>query len=336
MKEILLSYVVPVYNTEAYVIKCLETIVNQDINPDEYEVIVVDDGSPDNSRTIVEDYTRTHQQVRLISQPNGGLSAARNTGIKHARGHYLHFVDSDDYLVPGMMNSLLQRAVNQNLDILFFNYQNVDMQGQPISTDRVVEFPSTSPMSGYDFLCTHPMIPYAWRFLLSREYLDKNGHRFDTSILICEDGPFMAHILPNAGNVAYEDAVAYCYVNRGDSFMHNPDPEHLRRRLLSQVDAAASINEAITHFESTTGLTSPKSVAGMRNVYLYFSMTKALTCGCVDDVLQHIKQAGLYPFPCVGPEANYFGKKWAVIHRLMMCPGIWKFLSKIYCLIKKK
>ena len=335
MKEILLSYIVPVYNTEAYVIKCLDTIVNQGINPDDYEVIVVDDGSPDNSRAIIEEYISTHQQVRLISQPNGGLSAARNTGIDNARGRYLHFVDSDDYLEQGMMADLLQRAVSLNLDILFFNYKNVDMHGHAISTDRVLEFPSTPPMTGYDFLSNHPMIPYAWRFLLSRDYLDKTGYRFDTSILICEDGPFMAHILPSAKSVAYEDAVVYCYVNRGDSFMHNPNPEHLRRRMLSQVDAAASINEAISQFESASGLTAPKSVEGMRNVYLYFSMTKALTCGCVDDVLQHIKQAGLYPFPCVGPEANYTGKKWAVIHRLMMCPGIWKFLSKIYCLVKK-
>ena len=335
MKDILLSYIVPVYNTEAYVIKCLDTIIDQGINPDEYEVIVVDDGSPDNSRAIIQEYIQTHQQVRLISQPNGGLSAARNTGIDNAHGRYLHFVDSDDYLVPGMMNSLLQRAVNQNLDILFFNYQGVDMQGNPIAAGKVVDFPSTQPMTGYDFLKTHSMIPYAWRFLLSRDYLDKVGYRFDTSIRICEDGPFMARILPNAESVVYEDSIAYCYVNRGDSFMHNPNPEHLRRRLLSQVDAAASINEAITQFESSTGLPSPKSVAGMRNVYLYFSMTKALTCGCVDDVLQHIKQAGLYPFPCVGPEANYTGKKWAIIHFLMMRPCIWKFLSKIYCMVKK-
>jgi len=336
MKEILLSYIVPVYNTEAYVIHCLDTIINQGIDADDYEVIVVDDGSPDNSRTIIEGFCRSHPQVRLISQANGGLSAARNTGIAHARGRFLHFVDSDDYLEQGMMDSLLQRALNQNLEILFFDYKGVDMQGNDISTNRGVGFPTTSPMTGYDFLTSHPMIPYAWRFLISRDYLDKTGYRFDTSILICEDGPFMARILPNASKVAYEDVIVYCYVNRGDSFMHNPNPEHLRRRLLSQVDAAASIHEAITQFELTTGKTCPKSVDGMKNVYLYFSMTKALTCGCVDDVLQHIRDVGLYPFPCIGPEANYAGMKWTVIHRLMMVPWLWKLLSKIYCLNKKR
>ena len=91
----------------------------------------------------------------------------------------------------------------------------------------------------------------------------------------------------------------------------------------------------IRDFEERTGTKAPASVAGLRNVYLYFSMTKALTCGYVDQVLNRIRQAGLFPFPCVGPEANYVGFKWKVIHRLMMCPGVWKLLSMIYCKIKK-
>ncbi|MBQ3730849.1 MAG: hypothetical protein II905_03755, partial [Muribaculaceae bacterium] len=70
-------------------------------------------------------------------------------------------------------------------------------------------------------------------------------------------------------------------------------------------------------------------------VYLYFSMTKALTCGMVDEVVDRIRQAGLYPFPCVGPEANYDGVKWKVIHWPMMHPRLWSFLSKIYRMIKK-
>ena len=72
----------------------------------------------------------------------------------------------------------------------------------------------------------------------------------------------------------------------------------------------------------------------MRNVYLYFSMTKALTCGLVDEVLERIRKAGLFPFPCIGPEADYHGPKWKIIHRLMMVPGLWRFLSKIYQMIK--
>jgi glycosyltransferase involved in cell wall biosynthesis len=334
MKEILLTYIVPVYNTENYVIKCLQSIVNQGIAEDEYEVVVVDDGSPDNSKAVIQDFIATHHQVRLISQANAGLSAARNTGIDNARGRYLHFVDSDDFLVPGTMGPLLKRAVDENLDMLLFNFKNVDSDGNPIS-DRAVKHTTTPLMTGYDYLCNHAMIPYAWLFLLSRDHINKMGLRFDTSLRYCEDGPFSARILPNAKRVAYNDTVVYCYVNRENSIMHDTNIEHLRRRMNCQVDAAASINEAITAFEADCGVLAPKSVAGMRNVYLYFAMTKALTSGCVDEVLQRIRQAGLFPFPCVGPEANYYGKKWKVIHTLMMRPRLWAFLSKVYRLIKK-
>ena len=74
---------------------------------------------------------------------------------------------------------------------------------------------------------------------------------------------------------------------------------------------------------------------GVRNVYLYFSMTKALTCGLVDEVLDRIRQAGLFPSPCVGPEANYHGVKWKVIHWLDDASPLVAFLSKIYRMIKK-
>ncbi len=334
MKEILLTYVVPVYNTAPYVVKCLQSIVNQGIDEADYEVVVVDDGSPDNSKAIIQEFITTHPQVRLISQANAGLSAARNTGIDNARGRYLHFVDSDDYLEPGMMEPLLRRAVEENLDMLLFNYMNVDSEGKPMS-GPVVKHATTPVMTGYEYLSAHAMIPYAWLFLLSRDHINRMGLRFDTSLRYCEDGPFSARILPNAERVAFSDAVVYCYVNRENSIMHDTDIEHLRRRMNCQVDAAASINEAITAFEAERGLTAPASVAGMRNVYLYFAMTKALTCGCVDEILQRIRQAGLYPFPCVGPEANYFGKKWKIIHALMMRPRLWRFLSSVYRVIKR-
>jgi hypothetical protein len=169
-----------------------------------------------------------------------------------------------------------------------------------------------------------------WRFIIRRDYLERERLRFDTSLIACEDGALISRFLLNAGRVAHDDTVAYCYVNRSDSAMHNPDRDHLRRRIFSQVDAAVSINATARQFEEQTGKRAPASVYGVRNVYLYFSMTKALTCGLVDEVLDRIRQAGLFPFPCVGPEADYQGVKWKLIHSLMMRPRLWKLLSNIY------
>ena len=330
MNEILLTYIIPVYNTERYVLRCLQSIVNQQLWPDDYEVLVVDDGSTDGSRAVVEAFAAKHRQVKLLTQQNAGVSAARNLAMDNARGRYLMFVDSDDRLGDDVIHRLVQRAIDDDLDVLSFNYECEDAQGNVLPHSREDNYATTPVVTGYDFLQVHSMTPYVWRFLLRREYLQQGGWRFDPSLIVCEDGALIARFLLNAPRMAHEDTIAYCYVNRSDSAMHNPDKEHLRRRVFSQVDAAASINATARQFEAKAGHPAPASVDGVRNVYLYFSMTKALTCGMVDEVLDRISKAGLYPFPCVGPEADYHGAKWKIIHRLMMVPGLWKLLSKIY------
>ena len=89
----ILSIIIPVYNVEQYIGKCLDSCLNQDLPKDEYEIVVVDDGSPDNSSSIVEGYMKKYSNIRLIHRENGGLSAARNTGLKEAKGENERFVD---------------------------------------------------------------------------------------------------------------------------------------------------------------------------------------------------------------------------------------------------
>lgn len=335
MDGLLLSYIIPLYNTEAYIVRCLRSIIAQDLPEGGYEVIVVDDGSTDGGRELVEALAAEHPQVRLLSQTNAGVSAARNKALDAARGRFVQFVDSDDYLAGDMMQSLLQRAIDESLDVLVFNYNCVDADGNDRPHDRDDNYPSTAAMTGVDYLEHHSMTPYVWRFLVRRDYLNQGNWRFDTSLIVCEDGALIARFLLNAPRVAHDGSAPYNYASRGDSAMHNPDPEHLKQRIFSQVDAAISIDEVIKHYESQTGLKAPASVAGVRNVYLYFSLTKAMTCGLVEEVVARMRRSGLYPFPCVGPEANYYGMKWKVIHRVMMNLPLWTFLSKVYRLIKK-
>ena len=95
-----LSIIIPVYNVEPYIAKCLDSCLQQDLPADEYEIIVVNDGSPDNSVVIVKDYMQRYLNVRLVNRENGGLSAARNTGLAHANGYYVAFLDDDDEWVP--------------------------------------------------------------------------------------------------------------------------------------------------------------------------------------------------------------------------------------------
>ena len=335
MSNVLLTYIVPVYNTAPYLPKCLQSLVNQGLQPDEYEVIAVDDGSKDDSREVIEAFAKDHPQVRLITQANAGVSAARNRALDLAHGRFVQFVDSDDYLEENVMGPLLHRAVDDNLDVLMFNFKWVDTDDNFIKMSKPRDDMSTTPvMSGTEFLSQYTLMQYVCWYLVSLEHLNNLNLRFDTSLIACEDGALAAKFLLHARQVAFSDAAPYCYVNRSDSAMNNTNRDHLRRRIFSQIDAAALINSSIKEYEATTGAQSPASVAGLRNLYLFFSMTKSLTCGCVDEAVAHMRELGLYPFPCIGPETNYIGTKWKILHGLMMHPKLWALLSWIYGKVK--
>ena len=112
----LISVIVPVYNVEAYIAKCIESIQNQSYQ--HLEIILVDDGSTDDSGDICDQYAAYDDRIKVIHQENGGISAARNTGIETANGDYITFVDSDDYIAPNMYEDMLNILKDNDLDIL--------------------------------------------------------------------------------------------------------------------------------------------------------------------------------------------------------------------------
>ena len=119
--QIELSIIVPVYNVEMYVKECLQSLVNQTLDKDNYEIIIVNDGSKDKSLEICKEFEEKYDYVKLISQENKGLGAARNLGIKNSRGMYIGFVDSDDYVREDMFEKLLNCAKKDDVDMVICN-----------------------------------------------------------------------------------------------------------------------------------------------------------------------------------------------------------------------
>ena len=119
MKEVKLSIIVPVYNTEKYIVNCLDSLVNQ--NLEEIEIICVNDGSTDRSLEILERYAGEDERIRIITKENDGLGAARNTGIDAAQGKYIGFVDSDDFADPNMFRLLVKAAESADADVAIGN-----------------------------------------------------------------------------------------------------------------------------------------------------------------------------------------------------------------------
>lgn len=126
MKELLLSIIIPVFNVEKFIRPCLESVFNQGLENEEFEVLLVDDGCTDKTLSLVESYQKIHSNVYIIHQKNQGPASARNNGMRHAKGEYILFVDSDDLLIENSIRTMLEIAIANSLDILKTKITTID------------------------------------------------------------------------------------------------------------------------------------------------------------------------------------------------------------------
>ena len=153
MKKIKVSIIVPVYNVEEYLARCLDSLVNQSLK--DIEIIVVNDGSPDNSQKIIDNYCKKYKNIKSFIKKNGGLSDTRNFGIKKSHGDYLIFIDSDDYVKETMLEKMWNVAINKNVDIVVCNciqvYENGFEQeiksNLEMSDDNIKNYLISPPMA---------------------------------------------------------------------------------------------------------------------------------------------------------------------------------------------
>ncbi|MBR1698721.1 MAG: glycosyltransferase family 2 protein [Bacteroidales bacterium] len=160
--ESLISVIVPVYNVAEFVLPCLKSIAGQTYK--NFECIVVDDGSTDNSGIVCEQFCQQDNRFHLIHQSNLGLGPARNTGVRLSRGEYILFVDSDDYLLPGTLSCAYQLIVSGSYDIAIFGFNKTDHAGVPFKTKTPSEKIWT--LTGEEALCTLFFGPTYERYLM--------------------------------------------------------------------------------------------------------------------------------------------------------------------------
>ena len=127
----LISVVVPIYNVEQYLERCIDSILHQTY--EHLEIILVDDGSPDNSGAICDSYLSLDQRIKVIHKRNGGLSDARNAGLEMASGEFIAFIDSDDTIMPEMIEKLYERIDTDRSDMAFCGYRQVSQNGDILS-----------------------------------------------------------------------------------------------------------------------------------------------------------------------------------------------------------
>ena len=225
----LLSIVVPTYNVERYIANCLESLLKQDVAIDSYEVIIVNDGSTDESARIAELYSNTYTNVRVIHQENAGLSAARNKGISVAKGKYIYFIDSDDYIAKNTLKLVMETLETNNLDILGVDVIETSTLNSSKSRNAAsLNVEDVKVSDGITYIAENNYLNNAWWYFVKLDFLKESQLLFPVGRLV-EDANFTAKLLIKATKMGWLPLDFYRYYIRPNSIMRRKQRSHIIR-----------------------------------------------------------------------------------------------------------
>lgn len=212
-----LSFIIPVYNVEKYIAKCLDSLLDQDIDYTEYEIICINDCSPDNSKAIIQDYQLKYPNIVLIdTATNIKAGGARNLGLKEAKGEYVWFIDSDDWIMSNCIKNILAKALENNLDVLCFNYSVTNDVGDVIK--QGLSFAKTGIYNGFCYIHKYfegdnikwHLLGYSVRALIRKAHLIDNNILYPENIFFQDTTHLLQSILFANKVESIEDCL-YCY-----------------------------------------------------------------------------------------------------------------------------
>ena len=218
------SIIIPVYNTSKYLKKCLDSIINQTYK--DYEVIIINDGSTDNSLDIIKEYSSKNKSIKYKSIKNSGLSVARNTGVSLARGEYILFLDSDDYIDKNLLNKL---SIYDN-DVIRFQVREVLDNDSIIKEYNEHAFKNYNTYDALNIIVNYHFVENAWAYAYKKEFYIKNKFSFMSGIYH-EDYALIPLVLCKAKTISSIDYIGYNYVQRSNSIMSSKDYEKIKKKV---------------------------------------------------------------------------------------------------------
>lgn len=226
-----ISVIVPVYNTENYLKRCLDSLVNQSLK--DIEIIIINDGSQDNSQLIIDEYTKKHKNIYGYKKDNGGMSSARNMGLTKANGEFIAFVDSDDYIDKNALKKMYEKAKKDNLDIVVCDSVNVYEDGKKEYIHSNLHY---SKNDIYNYIIAPPM---ACTRIFKKEVFNKV--KFKEGIFY-EDLELVPSLISVTTKVGFIEEGLYYYFQRNGSIMRQ---KNFSKKLLDIFDVLDSIKNKI-------------------------------------------------------------------------------------------
>lgn len=317
----LVSIVVPIYNVEDYIEKCVDSILHQTYQ--NLEVILVNDGSTDNSRAIIEKYT-VDSRCLIIDKVNGGLSSARNAGIRVAHGKYMYFIDSDDYIEPIAVERLVERMEETFADfccyrIRFYHDDFFKLYGDSFSCDVL-----TSEDIFQDAVIGKNIKTTAWSKFFDHDFLKDNNLMFYEGI-INEDYLFTLQCAVCAKKVVFLDVPLYNALQRPDSISRNMKAANLQvyEKIYSIMIEYMREKNILHQLQSLLDLS-------LSNQLVYTITQAAYRFDTYDNFKNFYNLLTIYDYPGMKMKTNIskFGKIKRLIYRLSLYPRIFFFCIK--------
>ncbi|WP_031428738.1 glycosyltransferase [Flavimarina sp. Hel_I_48] len=306
----LLSIVVPVYNGEKYLGRCVDSLLDQNIDAKDFEIILINDGSKDNSLQIAREYEKKHDQIRVIDQTNIGLGATRNVGIKQAAGIYLYFIDVDDYLAAGMLKTVLDQAIKNKLEIITFKTLMVTADSyHPKSQNSGNRSPELTVTDGMTYIGDLSYKNEAWWYMVKRDFILDTGLSFVEGKWM-EDAVYTTSLFMEAKRMAHIPFDVHRYVKAPNSILTNKEPSHYIKviydteyvikefgRLIEQAKKHPKQQKCINRLQTR------------QDSFVFFVIIRVLksqlTFKELWEMLMRIKQVGGYPIKhFIGEEYN--------------------------------
>lgn len=251
----MISIIIPVYNAEKYLKRCIDSILSQSFK--KYEIILVNDGSTDNSLHICSSYAILYNNVLLVSQRNSGVSSARNKGLSHAMGEYVMFVDSDDYMLPGMCEMMVNKLESSNADCVICG--TTETWGGLWAPAEDVDY-GDLPAFKKDFvkhLKTELLSP-PWNKIYKRALITKN---FDTSVSFGEDLMFNLDYFNNCNKISFVTEAPFYHEKANENSLVN-------RVYLSRLSEIETVHSAVLNFYD--GMEPEVNQKYIRDLLVYF------------------------------------------------------------------
>ena len=325
-----LSVIIPYYNRNAWIGKLLDSLLDQDLASSEYEIIVVDDGS-DETPLVLKDYASKYPQVHYHKIEHAGVSPARNYGISVARGEWLYFCDSDDYVQHNVLGIIVEIAEEKNVEMIMANYRII--RPSNIVTSQKKNFSTVKVYSSmYDYLASDPPVftSGVWWYLLRRSVVVENGLSFN-KIYYVEDRLFILNLIPVVGRVAYMNVDLYYYVQQEQSILHSFKKHNLsdyKESWMMYIEKLASFisNPSVpsqTADYIRISLLNHSSYDLLSNVFKYCPVKTTI------EIIKRLERLGCYP---IGSTKKISNNRL----RLVNNRSIWILLCHIYHLLPLK